>query len=454
MADVFGIYNQAGTLVLNMRAAATALLLDTWRTVTNGDGTVTETFQLGLTGTDTTLRTAIELLHRITKHVEEYFEDSTQINSFWLRAYSNGETAKQALIYGFAATPVEEAAMTPLLGRGQQVMQIAIVRDEAWETIGSATLDFRTVNCKGSFDELDPVDTSTVYGSLDGRINRTIMKTGPSGASLYRLWCGIQPFYSTVTAARVSAHFHPIWEAEKGTALSGSFVNDATANPAGTSSNCLAVTTVPASLTRVFVTDVLDHADSVNDMDVFLGEWYILGRIKVDAGTVGVQLRPGVYNSLATAYTEKTNELVYVSNTSWRLIDLGRCRFPIYGVQPNTVTGISSHTLAVYLQQISGTTTSFKLDYLLLVPARSFVKAYKAYVDNTEGTIFYIREDGKEDCLLEFEDGRPEATFINWEMPRNGGFYVMAAERETSHELTDTITLQFETFLRFRGHRG
>ena len=116
---------------------------------------------------------------------------------------------------------------------------------------------------------------------MDGRIYRTIIKTGPSGASLYRVWLGIQPLYGTLTTTDISDHFDPIWEAEKGTAVSGTFVNDATANPSGTSSNCLDVTTVSSSLTRVFVTDVLDHADSINDVEEFRGEWYVLARLKV-----------------------------------------------------------------------------------------------------------------------------------------------------------------------------
>ena len=453
MADTFGIYNAVGTLILNMRAAATFLLLDTWRMAPAGGGLVSETFQIGLTGNDATLRVNIELLHRITKHVDEFFEDPTSVNSFWLRAYSDGEGAKGALIYAFDAAPVEEAAMTPLLGRGQAVYQISILRDEAWESAAVASTGFTGLDCSGDFDVLDPVGTS-LYGSLDGRISSVRMFEAPSSVTLYRAWMGIQPFYGNNIASEITARFNPVWEAESGTAVLGSFVNDATARPAGTSSNCLDVTSVPSTLGRAFRALVSEHVSLAGTEDVYLGEWYILGRIKVDAGTVGVQLRNGVYSSLTSAYTESINDIVYVSNTSWRLIDLGKARFPIYGMRSGYTPSLASNTLSLFIQQISGSTGHFKLDFLTLIPARHFIKAYKTNIDHTNGTYFYFREDGKTDCLFDSEDGRPEATFINWEMPRNGGFFVIAAERESSHDITDTMRMAMTHFNRWRGHRG
>lgn len=448
MADLFKIVNQAGTVILDLRQSTIFLLLDTWRTASLGDGTVSETFQIGLTGTDATLRTNIETLVTIRQRVQEFYIDPMRNKSIWLYAYSDGESAKRALILDYDAIPVEDAAMTPLLGRGQTIYQVSILRLEAWEATATAQIT-GGASCTGGLQAVNP--GGSLYGSLNARIKELAVSTGSLGGAIYRLWIGIQPYYGTNNVTFINNYFDASWEVESGTAVDGAFVNDATASPSGTSSNCLEVTSVAASLTKTWWSILSDHAGA--NYDAYLGEWYVLGRMKVDAGVCAVQLRYGIGKTAAGENIEKTNEIVYVSNTGWRLIDLGKVSFPPYGSTPATLTANPYSALTLYLQQVSGSTASFKLDLVVLVPARHFVKAYKAYVYTTIGTDFLVREDGKLDCMYSDEGGRPEATFQDWEWPWDGGFIVVAGEQENSHALTDTVTLTLDYYTRWLGHR-
>jgi hypothetical protein len=448
MADYFKIVNQAGTVILDLRQSTVFLLLDTWRTAPAGDGTVVETFQIGMTGTDSTLRTNIETLVTIRQRVREFYIDPMRNKSIWLYAYSDGESAKRALILEFDAIPVEDAAMTPLLGRGHTIYQVSVLRLEAWEATATTQIT-STENCTGGLWPVNP--GSSLYGSLNARIKELAVSPGSLGGAIYRLWIGIQPYYGTNDFSFINSYFDGSWEVEAGTASAGSFVNDATASPAGTSSNCLEVTSVASSLTKVWWSILSNH--SASNYDAYLGDWYVLGRMKVDAGVCAVQLRYGIGKTAGGENIEKTNDIVYVSNTNWRLIELGKVSFPPYGSTPATLTANPYSALTLYLQQVSGTTTSFKFDLVILIPARHFVKANKAYVYSGIGTDFLVREDGKLDCMYSDEGGRPEATYQDWEWPWDGGFIVVAGERETSHDLTDSVTLTLDYYTRWLGHR-
>lgn len=449
MADNLTIIeNGGGGTYMSFRAAATNLLLDTWRSAPAGDGKVIETFRVAFTGTDAVVRANVELLLRYRQRIRDYYSNPVVTSAIMLQMYSDSEPTKWALIYEMSAMPVEEGTWTPMLGRGIVVYQIAILRDEGWEDETPIIITSNNISCTGGKQAVN--NSGAYYGSLNGRIKSMAVYDGPA-VDLYRLWIGIQPYLWTNGYAEINASFDASWEAEVGTAVLGSFVNDATASPAGTSSNCLEVTTVPATLDKAWWSRLLDHSGS--NWFLYPGDWYVLARIKLNAGTVAVQLRSGVGSSSTDPLAVgKTNEIVYVSNTGWRLIDLGKITLPVYGNTGSGTPSMPYSSLSVYIQQISGTTASFKLDEIILIPARHFVKAYKARVDASVGTTFFVRDDGKVDCLYSDESGRAEATFSGWEWPYQGGFIVAAGEAETAHTLTDTVDLYLTINKKILGH--
>lgn len=449
MADTFSMSEWGGSYTFNFRNAPTYyLLLDTWRTAPAGDGLVSETFQVAFTGTDSAMRTNVEKLLRATQIAEDYFADPTNAYPLMVSAYSDGESDKWALIYDIQAAPVNEGTMTPLLGRGATVYQVSILRDAEWEAVTPTLISLNNLSCDGGDSAVN--NSGAVYGSRNGRMHSVYVSDGPA-TDLYRLWIGVQPYDYVNDYTAYNASFDASWEVESGTAVLGSFVNDATASPAGTSSNCLDVTSVPSTIGRAWWGMLGSHAGA--NSYLYKGEWLVLARIKVDAGVVGVQLRAGAGSDPSDALAlEKQNEMIYVSNTGWRLIELGKVSFPPWGYLSSSMN-LAYCSLSVYIQQISGTTGHFKLDQILLIPARHFVKAYKARVDNdSHGTTFYVRIDGKQDCVLSDWVSKPEATFIDWAWPYTGGMIVAAGEAENAHTLTDTIDILFTICKRNLGH--
>ena len=105
---------------MSFRAAATTLLLDTWRSTPAGNGKVIETFQVAFTGTDATIRANVELLMRYRQRIRDYFSNPVVTSAIMLQMYSDSEPTKWALIYEMSAMPVGDGTWTPLLGRGQR----------------------------------------------------------------------------------------------------------------------------------------------------------------------------------------------------------------------------------------------------------------------------------------------------------------------------------------------
>lgn len=446
MADTLQITD--GTYTLSLRQAAVYLLLDTWRTAPMGDGTVMETFQVAFTGTDATIRSNVELLMRFRKRAADFFRFGTLNFRVWLQIYGDGETAKQALIYEMSAVPTEEGTLTALLGRGAIVYQVAILRSESWEAQANVLISGINVNANGG---IVADDNSLVEfgGSANGRIGSINLGGGPA-TPLYRVWMGIQPYNTYTGYTPISAYFDASWEAEAGTAVLGSFVNDATASPAGTSSNCLEVTSVPATLGRAWWSRLYDH--NAGNEAYYAGEWFVLGRIKVDAGTVAVQLRWGTGANSTDAYmVETANDITYVSNTGWRLIELGKVKFPANG-RWEGISTMPISCLSVFIQQTSGTTTSFKLDEIILIPARHFLKASKVYLSPTVDLDFNIDPDGKCLGLIGGLNLVPEMTIIDWEYPYQRGFLVFAGEAENAHTLTDNVDIELTIYRHYSGH--
>src|SRR3990167_8510631 len=450
MADGMAFITMGESTLLDLRQSTIFLLLDTWRTTVVGDGTVMDTFQIGLTGTDATLRTNVETLLSIQQRVINYFADPNLNNGAMFRVYSNGENIKQAVIYQFDAAPVNGSAMTPLLGRGHMIYQIGFLRDESWnERNHSFYINSSNVNCTGGKITVNP--GGVLYGSLNSRIAISNFFSGPATA-LYRLWLGIQRYLGSNTYSWVNSYFDASWEAEVGTAVAGSFVNDATASPAGTSSNCLQVTSVPSSLTKVWWSKLANHEPTAERCYSYLGNWFVLGRMKVDAGTVGVQLRTGQGSSSATQNYEKLNEIVYVSNTGWRLVELGKITIPHFGRFNIDSSLLANVCMSLYLQQISGTTTSFKLDEIILIPADHLLKLYKCNLGASDTETVYVYEDGRINAMHGDWSGGLEITAINWEWPHDGGFIVVAGERETAHDLGDDIDIGLDIVNRVLGY--
>jgi hypothetical protein len=451
------VHSTPTTTEFDFLNSAHYLVLDSWRSTPAGVGLVLETFVVAFVGTDAVIRADVESMMRMKHQVDLYWAGAGDERGVWLHLYGDGDNSKRALVAGMEAVPASEMTFTPLVGQGMLLYQIAITRLEAWE-YGSITTLVTDTTISGTGGKIAVDYGSSYYGSLAGRINKMTLRTGPA-TPLYRVWVGIQRYYHRGSEKTggisdypdINSYFDATWEAEVGTAVLGSFVNDATASPAGTSSNCLEVTSVPATLGRAWWSRLSNHETS-GRVKMYVGNWYILARIKVNSGTVGVQLRYGVGSSAAGA-VETNNEMVYVSNTSWRLIELGSVTFPPYGGRGGL--GVSGNeAMSIFIQQISGTTTSFRLDEVILVPADNFVKAVKANIATGQGTNFFVDPDGKSDCLLQDYSYRPEATFINWEWPYEGGFLVVAAERETEHVLADTLhVVPLEIYKRFKGHR-
>lgn len=445
MATTWKITSKSGGYLLDLTDSSSYVLNESWRRSAAGNGRVIESFDVVMNGTESVIAANIEMLGSLQHSCRLFFSDPTSEESVWWLLHSGTEAAKWALVYDIQYSANIDRGINPTVPSGTIVYTVTVERSDVYEKFTHDTGP--TISGLSGFGGIYVIPWNLYKVAGMGGYMSKVTISAPSSltTALYRVWMGIRPFYSDADS-EITAGFDATLEVEAGTAVLGSYVNDANASPAGTSSNCLEVTSVPASIGEAW-NMILQQANATY-YNLYQGEYLVLGRVKVNAGTTGVQLRWGRKAASSAFENLQNNEMVYVSNTDWRLIELGSVRWPSMGAQ-NWSMDLYNEIMRVYIQQIAGTTTSFKLDALVLIPSKYMVKLNKTNIiyTNTGKQYLFKREDGKDTAIAEISSHYshiPDATFVNWFIPPADGFIVFAAERETVHNLGDTVNMTYD----------
>jgi len=145
-----------------------------------------------------------------------------------------------------------------------------------------------------------------------------------------------------------------------------------------------------------------------------------------------------------------------VTNTAWKLIELGQVQFPPFGIkvlEGGTYGTAADSRLYIYAQRLTGSSYLY-LDCLILIPCENLLTIKNAGLNNAVDIIsFRMGADGKSICVM--KSGAAdlsevvEHTVNNFYYPPDGGVFVVAAQGTASHTLAETIGFQVNIYPRF-----
>lgn len=401
------------------------------------------------------------LINGTLEEAREWFKDPLRFSSRWLEWHSHGETeaagglpGKRALIYdGQLALNMPDGFDGGFVN-GAAYARLTLLRHPLWENTIYGTWGapgYPTVWGGGL-----NVDTDYVpIGTAPTRIARLTVN-GYNGGPIYRWWFGIRPLYWGLS------DFHIIWELEDGTGgTDTTSVVDATAS-GGDAMECT-FATVASLAERVGITvgDVC-----TTNPEHMKGRYLILLRCKVTAAaTVGIQLRWGGVDSDILNICEE----VYFSDTNWRLIELGEIQIPPYldklGLFSYSESGggidWSSFEIQIHAERISGS-GYLRLDGLCFMPSSHMVTIDKSATalanELSRTTRIHTLENDQIFVSVRETSNIPTAevewSARDWYMPQDPGILVIAAERETQHVMTDSVSLGLDCYARWHLFRS
>lgn len=460
------------TTYVDINSTAVYIRTDTWRTTPEPEnGLITETFDLVFVGNNATVRTAAETLSHMISRLAEWNNDPLNEVSIWYEENSDGEasTVKRSLITELVVSPLQENKYTQLLGNNAAFRSVVLTHRDIYEDAATPAEDYSDVSAMGG-----KVNKGTFTGSA---VTRPIMTRFSSGSASYdftKVWCGMKPLYG-YSVNDTNTYFDPVQEAEDGTAVTGAMYTSADGNtsPGGGANNSWRVTSVPTSLNAAAdwyaYLATASGASPAIQRRYSKGKYLVLGRVKVDAGTVGLEFSYGADSQASAPKSIYRNEMTYISNTAWSLIELGIYQYPFHTrgltkIFPSGATYDDRGRMSIRIVQISGTTADFQLDCLVLIPSDHMAKASGATISDYAGadqTAFIVNEEDDPIAVnldyyapgaSYYPNGNPETTFTDWTYPYGGTLYVVAAERSAGHYIADQIRVYFSAVPRYRAY--
>jgi hypothetical protein len=402
---------------------------------------VTET--LALIGSDTVanLLTAVNAIEAFQERARLWHNDPVQDVSSWLEFNADGESARRSLIYDLALSYPQMTGVSALLSTAKLAARLAIIRHPLWESVAADSYTTPTLDCLGGQLAIAPAAGSTAPGRMPAFYVNGVSGSGP----LATIWAGIRETYETVTG------FVSKWECESGTPGTDAAVAGETgASPSGSSNNKIQVTFVTTANAKRLTLTVNQIAPAAATAQI--GRYVVLCRCKVSAGgTVALQLRTGNVGMADADLTQ--NEVSYVTETAWKLVELGEFQIPPVGWRGyRSATDHAKYTQAqIWAEVVSGSGVTLDLDCLILIPAGAYVKLEGAAVQYAPGSptpytypaAVYTDENDVNAAIAYLSATSPAAslkpTIRDWYCPAAGGVLVLAAERSTGGVLGDLV---------------
>lgn len=404
---------------------------------------------LDLLGDDTVanLIAADRALQAMLDRARTWAMDPVQEQALWLEWSTDSEpgagtyAAKRAMIYGGTLQMSQPDQLRGGFLNGQYYATLALSRHPFWENITAKEITGSSKSLTGGQVTL----TSYADGTAPARIPIFILENTSESTDLSDVWIGIRDEHHGIT------DFEPVWELEDGTAgTDTSAAVDATAS-GGDKMTCTFGTTATLA-SRLTMTVGQAIGGGTDEID-FVGRYLVLGRVKVGSSTeCGLRLDFGMANDLG--YHQ--GDPVYIDNTAWALVELGEIRIPTEQYRNGTsATYIDPGHFKIRLmaERLSGS-NSLDLDCLILIPSEHMVK-----VRNATATKFRILTVENDTRVVQTETqagltGSAEWSVIDWYLPIDPGFLVVAGQRSTGHVLTDTVNLWLYYHPRWFSYRG
>jgi hypothetical protein len=316
-----------------------------------------------------------------------------------------------------------------------------------WEELTAGTYASGTANPLNCSGELwTPTVTS---GDLSGRISYVQISNMTDTALLDDFWLGIRPTYAG------TANYTSLWECEYGTNGTGASDVGASSESNGTVVR-VDFTSNSAMVQRLRVS--YSQASGTLD-DNMSGKYLVLGRIACGAST---ECLVDLYQGLAqVGSTPQGIELVgetKVTNTEYKLIELGQVQLPPSGLKvfDGTGTNYVDPTLYIYAQRLSGSSYLY-LDCLILIPCEHMLTIKNASIDNGADAIYYRSgADGKSIAFMYDSTSERneivEHSIVDFNWPSDGGVMVIAAQAASGtieHDLVANVRVGMYVYPRY-----
>lgn len=453
MATTFRIEDDAASTIYDLTSSGNLqIVLGSRRTNQAGPDRVIETMLLVGRDTAANIRTDVATLEDVLQDAVSYHTDKYRDSSYWLRWVTDGESNKRSVIFNYELNAVSSGTnFTPDLTNERGLYELAITRHIAWEET-TATIPVagaQTVNCTGGTWDL----TSTSGGRMNGRIARFYCLPSSSGMEFAQFWAGMR------LTRRGLSTFDPKYECEDANnRVDAAVVADATAGG--------------GSYVRVnFATDAtlrprltFNVNEGTRDIDDMIGSYRVLLRYKTSDGTTktGVQLvstfeQPSTSLSVPLPPGNYGSVIYPPANTTYSLIEIGVLEvapFPVKMAEDNSLS-IGGMRFSIFAERISGS-GNLQLDLVILIP-------FEHYIAWDAGTVQYLEAaeviTDEADRIQAFRnslnvvDGVGEVSKNNWVYPREGGYFVVAAQRDGEHVLADSVGVHIEVFKRWLTYR-
>jgi len=411
---------------------------------------VVETFQMLTNNNDATVAPALAELDRIQEWVCLWHKNQLRQESIWLEAQSDREAhSRRSLVYNLTVKG-DKGTMggTSLLELPNTSLRVTLTRHPLWESTSSCVVSASGISTLGGAFTLNSLpDTGTAPARIeDFSISHN------SSVPLARAWVGIREYNEGI------ASFEPLWELEDGSTYTDT-TSGSDSNASGSSKLTVNFATMNSNAKRaeISVNDVV--LSSPEDM---IGRYVVLCRSKVDTGmTVALQLRHGFYDGDDDSFLQA--EPVYIENTNWRLRELGEVSIPPSGWRAANANPavIDNVTIQVWAELIEGS-GNLDLDCLVLIPANHYVSFDSAAIwwDAVGPTFYNAHIYTFENDILDAQGSSVNVpSAAHSALPHSSrGWYrpmldynrlVFAAEGDTEHILSDTVTLEMTTLARW-----
>jgi hypothetical protein len=179
----------------------------------------TETFSLGMTGCESDIRAATQVLDNFLENVAANMDDPLVNAPQWLEWTTESENRKRALVVGGAWSPVIRPGTWPMLSTRTFLLQLVVGRHQLWEN---------TVVSTDSLADMDTIGGIWPFVATPGRAPARISMltmaaaasmVGVANATVTTAWIGIRPEYeglAAYAAIPIAAAEHPacVWECE------------------------------------------------------------------------------------------------------------------------------------------------------------------------------------------------------------------------------------------------
>ncbi len=435
------------------------VVVGTWRETPQGNRVVT-TCTLAKVDTKALIRTYVESTHRTLNTAVEYVSDPTTAYSIWFRWQTEGESYKRALVYSYQLEPLDHEVDDIHLTSGAGRYLLTFVRSAAFE---EGTVQEVVQNGVSANGGVWNVYSTISGGGVPGRI--MLLQVSASGLTtdFSKLWVGLRPVRGNVL------DFDPVLN----------FTTSHSLGVTGVTNNTSDSNTAGGNYIRDDFTGGADMAFKLSytfdyTVDQYVGRYLALLRCKIVSGSGICQARISTsFASPTYANPVALGNNQYLTNTAWKLIEMGEIEMP--GGRVHNMLDIRSLRVNLETGRVSGDAV-LGVDSIILIPSNHYVTWDKATFGNsanpdTSAWIVTYPDDSVEGYVAGDVTGArakekrthavAEIGGRSWAYPVGylplevlGGQMVIAAEQASGHVVADDLNLTIEVRRRWKSYRA